>query len=433
MSNNYTQKILLSLTIIGVIAAAAADSYACNPYDGTNFNQIYKLDAAPLEDCILDGADPPEEWLTRGGFTQAPTAAGQRMVTSISPAHRPPIKYEDAGCNDYIETMSGGRETGGAIDACDLGQGVELTGIDIPDVGVPKVEQEEIDCVTNLLGSIGGLISGTGDIGDLTGPNSGIEASGSVRDGCATGSLGVCGLISGLGGTICTGTGNDAVFNTQEGSPILSRGEPPRFIELQNVPQYDLIRTDVTMPSTYTCPTGCVLEFGNGTDEQRLVAIPAGDYVVLDEDGYVYTSKFQLKDQDGEPIQLLDRTDSVPEYDADGNFVSYGQGGPFVSIKGNQGVVGIDEQVFIGDTLDGEGESTFAETTTPVNVPAGEEQGVLYLETQLNNGAISAAEYEQLAQANGLTAAGSYRPPNLVQADPRPEVNADDAVIEQQN
>jgi hypothetical protein len=411
------------------LSSVTPPSYACNPYEGTNFNEIYTLDAKPLEDCILDGADPPEEWLTRGGFTAAPTQAGQRIVTSITPAHRPPIKYRDAGCNDYTPkeggqgTKAGGRETEGATDACDRGDGTELTGIDIPDVGVPKVEQEEIDCVTNLLGSIGGLISGTGDVGDLTGPNSGIEASGSVRDGCATGSLGVCGLISGLGGSICTNTGNNNISTTQEGSPILSRGQPPRFVEVQNVPQYDLIRTDVTMPSTYSCPTGCVLEFGNGTEEQRLVAIPAGDYVVLDENGYVYTSKFQLKDRDGQPIQLLDRSESTPEYDAEGNFESFGDGGPFVSIKGNQGVIGIDEQVFIGDTIDGEGESTFAKPEIAANIPEGQEQATLYLETMLNEGAITAAEYEQLAQSNGLTAAGSYRPPNLVQADPRPAVN----------
>ena len=425
------QQCWLLIIAFGMFVIAGDVAYACNPYNGIQFNRIYREDAAPLEDCILDGADPPEDWLTRGGFTAAPTAAGQRVLTSIAPAHRPQIKYEDAGCNDYTPTMPGGRETGGGIDACDLGQGIQLTGIDVPDVGVPRVEQEEIDCAVNATGSIGGLISGTGDISNLDGATAGLEASGSVRDNCATGTLGFCGLISGIGATICTDTGNNAVFNTQEGSPILSRGQPYRSVELQNVPQYDLIRTDITMPSFYTCPTGCVLEFGNGTDEQRLVAIPAGDYVVLDEQGFVFTSKFQLKDQDGEPIQLIDRTDSTPVFDAEGNFESFGQGGPFVSIRGNQGVIGVDEQIFIGDTIDGEGQSIFAQTANPVDVPAGEELGLVALETQLNNGAITAAEYEQLAQANGLTASGSYRPPNLVQADPRPVVDANSEEVEQ--
>lgn len=417
---SYVRTTLLIVLALFMVIITMNKANACNPYLGIQFNQIYKEDAQPILDCIqVEGADPPGEWLALAGFKGKMTSSGVRAVRSNTPADRPTIQHADIGCgeagNSYEFTAPGGKDADAATDSCKEGQGAPLARVDKPEPKVPEVSQEQIDCAANLFGAVKGLLSG-GSARDAS-KTAGLTASASVRDGCASASLGICGLGGGIGGTICTnkGEGPTPPVTAQGSVPLSLQNVPPdeiRYVELQDVPQFDLAydpNDGGNIPVTIACPKGCIVEYGVGTDKEiQLPPLPANDHITVDEDGFVYTSKFQLKDADGVPVQLPPLADGiVPEG---------GVADPltFVSIIPKDGVLGVDEYYF-------REKGNIPDTQTAYVPDADLNTDSFALTPEEIEGNLT---YEDGVDVNGLPCAGECVPETVIGEAERPDIIA---------
>ena len=411
------KKILVAFALFMLVSMN--DSYACNIYRDIPFNQIYRQPAEPIIKCIQeDGGDPFGDWLAWGGNKAKMTSSGIRAVRANTPAHRPTIQHVDIGCdtaNTYDDAKAGAKHADAATNSCETGPSDPLSRVRIPEPKVPEVSQDQIDCARNLFGALQGLLSGGS--AQTAAKDAGLTASASVRDGCASASLGLCGLGGGIGGTICTNTGEGPTppATAQGSEPLSKQNVPPdeiRFVELQDIPKFDLAfdpSNGGNIPLTISCPKGCLVEYGVGTDKEiQLPPLPANDYITVDADGFVFTSKFQLKDADGVPVQL-------PPL-ADGIVPPGGVADPltFVSIIGNDGVLGVDEALFIENG----------------NIP--DQQTAFVPEADLNTGSFVLSD-EQVegnlthldgVDINGLPCGGECQPPTLVGEPERPEIVA---------
>jgi hypothetical protein len=320
---------------------------ACPDFSGTPVNESYEIDPELIKAAIKDGCPPPQNWLTRGnGFAEAPTSAmfGSLGLSNLF-AHTPARTYKDRGCITYDETKAGGFTDDGAKTACELGVGRGLFTLAPIKPNVPEVAQEEVDCLTNLVTAIGGLLSGGG-----TG-NLGISATGSVSGNCASGSIGICGIGS-IGGQICTNGDRTATDNTQ-GLPY-SQNTPPKYVEVNDITQYDYANTDLNQATSIFFPNGGVLTYDNNNFN-----IEVGGFVTMDDAGNVFVGK-PAPDYGYTPIAGYGTTDGITL-----------QPNEYVSLIPTDGILQIDSSLLQGKTIDGTGTLLTSTTTQGAYVPAG--------------------------------------------------------------
>ena len=206
----------------------------CGGFKALNLPQ----DLQAVTQALNSGCPIPKEWTlgadgTRSGlkgFTA--TSVDGAFHKSSTPAHKPPQYYKNMACNSYEDTCAGGLSNPtcrAADNPCQTGRGQPLFSMDILN-HAPTATLEAVNCLANLAGAIGGLVSGTGG-GDF----SGIQASGSASGNCVSGSIGICGL-GGIGGSICANNKGGQTNNTttaagtNNGLPY-TRDNPPQYVE----------------------------------------------------------------------------------------------------------------------------------------------------------------------------------------------------------
>ncbi len=349
-----------------------AIAQACNYHAGVRTNELYKYDAEPILEAIRAGCDPRPQDLERSGFTSSPTSAGSRLAISVKPAHRPQVKYNVPGreCRNSLEdTKAGGAFDGGATNSCILGRGNVLTGIDIPLSIVPNVGQDQVSCLGGLLGALSGALSGGFNGATASIGNGAVTGNANASGGCLSGSISICGLAS-IGGSICPGTnnnGNTPVANNN-GLVPQSRYTPVQYAAFGNIAQFDYARTDITQQSTVACPQGCLVQYGQGTGNFTSIVVPAGEYVTMDANGYVFGRDWQLGGS-GSPIQLTTVPTNGPATTLPPT--------SYVTITPNLGALRLSNDFLVGNTLSPTITASIATTTTPAYVPNGNPIGTV--------------------------------------------------------
>ncbi len=416
----------------GALLPAPAD---CAGYGDIPVNEIYKYDPSRIKQCIQDGVDPPGpgssgRWLKhRSGFASAPSAKILGNITpSIVPAHRPVIKYKNRGCNSYERTGPGGASDGGADDACDEGQGTGLFTVPDYEVNVPEILEPEIDCLTNLIGQLGGLLSGNNTTGDNQVDNlfrrdtqRGIDLDAradvnniSRQGACAGGSVGICG-VNIIRKRVCTGgigVGNGRYVRVLTGSGgqdvgIFARREIPKYVEVDDIGVLNYVNSDLNRETGIYLEDGGVVSFGNVTYN-----VPPGGFVTMDDRGQVYIG-----------VPGANNYINDNGIDNDGIVLQENQ---FVNIRPFNGTALVDSSIFEGETIGADGEIVQIETVQGADATEDgtEEQiGEVRKSAKRTEGATELPP-ENIEGINTENYAGAFPPGATLEESEPPEVNA---------
>jgi hypothetical protein len=185
---------LLYAPVLHAQAVNAGDTFnGCIEDFSVNLRDSYDICPGRIRERMLEGKDPPAQWITRGGTGQDSQSGAYEMSTrgmistGLKNARNAVPHYQDTGC-DYDDagslTKPGGDTVRGSRDAC------ESNGVGEPSFGPPDIEllpiipmtRQITDCVTGLYGSFTPRSNG----------------------GCVSGGVNVCGLGS-IGGNVCAG------------------------------------------------------------------------------------------------------------------------------------------------------------------------------------------------------------------------------------
>ncbi len=370
----------------------------CDGFKPVNEPQDY----AKTFSALADGCKIPPQF-TRGAkgkytglsaFT-ATSGGGVSYDTNRTPAHGPGRFYRNRACNSYEETHAGGLSDNGADNPCQKGKGTGLFSFDILN-HAPTATLEAINCLANLAGAIGGLVSGTGG-GDF----SGIQASGGASGNCVSGSVGICGLGS-IGGSICAnnkgGKTNDTktAADTKNGQPY-SRDDPPKYVEATGVVAFDYANNNLNQTSAVYFPQGGVLTY-QGTS----YTIAAKGFITMDQVGNVYIGT----EQGG---AYSDPADGI-KLKAD----------EFVTVTPTGGIAQVDSYLLRGETIGVPVDLATVGTTKGQKTPAGI-KAQINVTTEKTAGATLVPPVEAGVPV-GTEVAGSFSPPGTITPVKAPEV-----------
>lgn len=361
------------LSAILICLGASPATANCGGYGSIPVNQIYKYDTTELkENCIKEGEDPPREWLCRGsGFCSTPTAKvlGKDMG-SIKKAHSPTTAYLDENPNPtYEETKPGGKSDEGATSSSDLesdlgsgwewpsNQGIDLSAFDIiPEIG---------GCLSNLMN---GSSEGLGSI---------VDASGNAENQCASGRVGICGLVS-VSGNVC----KDGRINGQfSAGNAFSKSVDTNFVPLDMAGDvYEYVNNDLNRNSTLLLP-------GGGTIDIKDASGGIIDSITMGDDTYVSLSPTgQLN------IGNLDNSFLDAEINLEAGDLAEITADPESGLQ-------IDSNILAGDTVGVANNALDVVTETAANVNSADPIGNIDIEETLFDGAIGADHSQDEAGA----------------------------------
>jgi hypothetical protein len=284
---NYMHRFLFILSLCVSILSASHAHAACSATKPINQSHTLGLHAThPITTCIKEGEDPVVGYLRSEGKAFSRTKVHAILPRSMRSARALPNTYKRDAC-DPDRKKAGGFSTAGATNPCETGVGIPLTTLPPQQVNIP-VCNDCNDCGVGLLGALlGSFVGGTPP--DLSNT---FSTSGNIsRNGCVSGSIGICGLGS-IGGGVCPSTLIRASGMQQPTTPrtrsnrAQSNNPNPSYIRI-NAPSLQIAtpKTKLHNGTTNYLPDGGLLRVcasGGGCWD---VNVPINGHVVIGSDG----------------------------------------------------------------------------------------------------------------------------------------------------